>query len=109
MIKVEAPTRPDLTRVLGPSPGLAAKQRAAPDGMSAMWMTANRGKRSLCLDLKSPAGLAVLLRLIPTSDVVVENFVPGVVEKLGCDYATLAAINPDLIMLSISGYGPSGR
>jgi crotonobetainyl-CoA:carnitine CoA-transferase CaiB-like acyl-CoA transferase len=68
----------------------------------------HRGKKSVLLDLSKPPGLEVLLRLVPTADVVVENFRPGVKGRLGIDYARLSSLNPRLIYASISGFGQSG-
>ncbi|MCZ6748621.1 MAG: CaiB/BaiF CoA-transferase family protein [SAR324 cluster bacterium] len=73
-----------------------------------MFMYMNRGKRSLTLDLKSEAGRALFLRLVKDVDVVVENFRPTVMEKLGLSYETLAVINPRLVYCAISGYGSDG-
>ncbi len=70
--------------------------------------TNNAGKRSIAMDLKSPRGAALAGRLAAASDVVVENFAPGVLARLGLDYATLAAANERLIYASISGFGQSG-
>ncbi|MBM1175271.1 CaiB/BaiF CoA transferase family protein [Microvirga arabica] len=78
------------------------------DGESALFMSTNRGKRSIVLDLKSPEDLKVALRLAETADVVVENFRPGVADKLGIGYSTLSAVNPKLVYLSISGFGQTG-
>ena len=76
-------------------------------GESSLFVAMNRNKRSVVLDLKQPAGLAVFYDLVHTADVVLENFRPGVVEKLGVDEATLRAINPRLIYASVSGFAPT--
>ena len=68
----------------------------------------NVGKNSLVLDLKSPAGLEAVRRLVATADVLVENFRPGVMRRLKLDYASLKELNPKLIYCSISGYGQTG-
>ncbi|MEI7932149.1 MAG: CoA transferase, partial [Alphaproteobacteria bacterium] len=68
----------------------------------------NRNKRSIALDLKSPAGHAVFLRLAARADVLFENFRPDVKHRLGIDYETLKALNPALVYVSISGYGEDG-
>jgi crotonobetainyl-CoA:carnitine CoA-transferase CaiB-like acyl-CoA transferase len=78
------------------------------DGQSALHLCANRNKRSVAIDLKSPQGRELALRLIDTADVVAENFRPGVMEKLGLGYETLKARRPGLIYASASGYGPDG-
>ncbi len=72
------------------------------------FLSLNRNKRSLAVDLKSPEGKAVLLDLVKTADVFLQNYRPGVAKRLGVDYETLSAINPRLIYVSISGYGESG-
>jgi crotonobetainyl-CoA:carnitine CoA-transferase CaiB-like acyl-CoA transferase len=78
------------------------------DGQSALHLCANRNKRSVAIDLKTPKGRELALRLIDTADVVAENFRPGVMEKLGLGYAVLKARRPRLIYASASGYGPDG-
>jgi crotonobetainyl-CoA:carnitine CoA-transferase CaiB-like acyl-CoA transferase len=78
------------------------------DGQSVLFLCANRNKRSVAIDLKSPKGKEIALRLIDTADVVAENFRPGVMEKLGFGYETLKARKPSLIYASASGYGPDG-
>ena len=75
---------------------------------SAGFLAVNRNKRSLALDLQAEAGKAVFRRLAAAADVVVENFRPGVMERLGLGYETLAAINPRLVYCSISGFGNTG-
>ena len=75
---------------------------------SAGFLAVNRNKRSLALDLQAEAGKAVFRRLVSGADVVVENFRPGVMERLGLGYETLAAINPRLVYCSISGFGNTG-
>jgi formyl-CoA transferase len=77
-------------------------------GVSAPFLAVNRNKRGLVLDLKQPAGVALLKRLAATTDVLVENYRPGVATRLGVDYATLSAINPRLIYCSVSGFGQTG-
>ena len=72
------------------------------------FLSLNRNKRSLAIDLKSAEGKAVLLRLVADADVFVQNYRPGVAKRLGVDYETLAAINPRLVYVSMSGYGESG-
>jgi crotonobetainyl-CoA:carnitine CoA-transferase CaiB-like acyl-CoA transferase len=68
----------------------------------------NRGKRSIAVNLKAPEGAAIVKRLARTADVVMENMRPGVVERLGVDYETLRAINPRLVYLSVTAFGPDG-
>ena len=97
VIKVEPPGG-DLSRRVGPAKG----------EMSAMFIAANRGKRSIMLDLKRAAHLELLRELARRADVLVENFRPGAMARLELDHATLAADNPRLIYVSITGFGPSG-
>ncbi|WP_374689743.1 CaiB/BaiF CoA transferase family protein [Promineifilum sp.] len=99
VIKIEQPGSGDPTRAWGP-PWLGDQ--------SAYYLTANRNKRGLTLDLKSAAGQGVARRLIASADVVVENFLPGALARWGLDYATLAAGQPGLIYCSITGYGQTG-
>jgi len=96
--KLEDPHVGDYMRVFPP----------AKRGLSGRFNAINRDKRSLCLDLKKPAGRDALLRLAQRYDVVVESFRPGVLDKLGVGFAALSRENPRLIMLSISGYGQDG-
>ena len=78
------------------------------DGTGTIFLAVNRNKRSLALDLKSDAGLAVCKRLAQQADVVVESFGPGVADRLGIGYDALKALNPRLVYCSISGYGTRG-
>jgi crotonobetainyl-CoA:carnitine CoA-transferase CaiB-like acyl-CoA transferase len=98
VIKVEVPGTGDHVRSLPNRSG----------DMSAMFVNVNRSKRSLTLNLKSPEGVEVLKRLVRTADVVVQNFRPGVVERLGIGYEDLSAVNPRLVYLSMSGFGDRG-
>lgn len=98
VIKVESPGIGDFMRYLGSSK----------NGMTGIFLNNNRGKRSLVVDLKRPEGVDVLKKLVATSDVVIQNFRPGAVDRLGIGYDDLRAVNPDLIYVSISGYGPDG-
>jgi crotonobetainyl-CoA:carnitine CoA-transferase CaiB-like acyl-CoA transferase len=98
VIKVEVPGKGDHVRDLPNRSG----------DMSAMFVNVNRSKRSLTLDLKKPEGVAVLKKLVETADVVVQNFRPGVVERLGIGYDDLAPHNPRLVYLSMSGFGERG-
>jgi crotonobetainyl-CoA:carnitine CoA-transferase CaiB-like acyl-CoA transferase len=93
VIKVEVPGKGDHVRSLPNRSG----------DMSAMFVNVNRSKRSLTLNLKSADGVAVLRRLVATADALVQNFRPGVVERLGISYDDLAAVNPRLVYLSMSG------
>ena len=99
VIKVEQPGKGDDTRGWGP-PFLGAE--------SAYFLSINRNKESVTLDFKSPEGRAILDQLIAMSDVLVENFRPGTLAKLGLDYETLAQTYPRLIYCSVSGFGQTG-
>lgn len=77
-------------------------------GNTRMSLAFNRGKESLSIDLRKPAGQEIVHRLVATADVVVQNFVPGVAEKLNIDYQTLSRINPRIIFLSSTAYGEVG-
>jgi crotonobetainyl-CoA:carnitine CoA-transferase CaiB-like acyl-CoA transferase len=78
------------------------------DGRSGYYVQQNRGKKSICLDLKNPTGAAIVRELIPKFDVLVENFAPGVIARLGFDYKTVKTLNPKIIMCSISTFGQNG-
>jgi len=77
-------------------------------GVGASFLAVNRGKKGMTLDLKQPDGVAVLKRLVATADVLVENYRPGVAQRLGVDYETLSPINARLIYCSVSGFGQTG-
>ncbi|MBM4330608.1 MAG: CoA transferase [Deltaproteobacteria bacterium] len=98
VIKIESPGRGDETRYQG----------AIINGESWYFIGMNRNKKSLTLDLKSPEGKEIFLRLVRTSDVVVENFRPGVMHNLGLGYQFLREINPAIIYCGISGFGKDG-
>ncbi len=78
-------------------------------GRSTYFAQLNCGKKSLSLDLKKPAAIALVKKLAATADVVIENYRPGVMQRLGLDYATLSAINPKIVYCSISGFGQTGE
>lgn len=78
------------------------------DGRSGYFVQHNRGKQSLCVDLKKPEGAALIAELIPQMDVLVQNYAPGVIGRMGFDYDTVSAINPRIVMCSISGFGQTG-
>ena len=81
---------------------------ASKNGHSGTFVTINRSKRGITLDLKQPKGVEVMHRLVKTADVFVQNYRPGAAKRLGVDYETLAALNPRLIYCSISGFGSTG-
>ena len=98
VVKVEMPGCGDDARAFGPFR----------NGVSAYFASVNRGKKSLTLDLRKPAGREVFLRLAEKADVVLENFRPGVMARLGLGYETLRERNPRLIYAAVSGFGQSG-
>ena len=99
VIKIEKPNGGDDTRRMGPP---------FTGGWAAGFLALNRNKRSLALNLRDEAGRQVFRRLLEGADVVVENFRPGVMERLGLDYPGLAQIKPNLVYCSISGFGATG-
>ncbi|MFJ9390914.1 CaiB/BaiF CoA transferase family protein [Nocardioides sp. NPDC101246] len=86
----------------------AAAGGAQGNRINVSFLSLNRNKRSLAVDLKNVAGKNVLLRMVESADVFLQNYRPGVAERLGVDYATLSAINPRLVYVSMSGYGEDG-
>jgi len=95
VIKLEMPEQGDEGRSFGPYQ----------DGESTYFMLLNRNKKSVTLDMKAPEGLDVVKALVPKCDVLVENFRPGVMERLGLGTAAVRALNPDIVYASISGFG----
>ena len=77
-------------------------------GIGAFYMNNNRGKNSLSLDLSKEEGVEIIMELAKSADVFVQNFRPGAIERMGLGYEQLSAINPNLIYVSISGFGPTG-
>lgn len=102
VIKVEAPGRGDLARNLGADAELNAR------GMGVSFLAQNAGKKSVTINLKAAEGKALLRRLVATADVLVENFRPGVMDRLGVGYDVLKADRPALIYCAISGFGQDG-
>ncbi|HCO61122.1 MAG TPA: carnitine dehydratase [Porticoccaceae bacterium] len=98
VIKVEAAPTGDMVRFMP----------ALKDGRSGYYIQQNRGKKAICLNLRDERAQEVVHKLVKDVDVVVENFTPGVMNRLNIDYETLSAINPDLIMCSISAFGQKG-
>ncbi|MGH2458250.1 MAG: CaiB/BaiF CoA transferase family protein [Chloroflexota bacterium] len=100
----------DVIKLENPERGEDGRSSGPPffDGESAFFLSANRNKRSLALDVKRPEGQSLFRRLADTADVVVENFRPGVMDALGIGYRTTSARNPRIIYCSISGYGADG-
>lgn len=99
VIKIEEPSTGDLARNLG---------TMFVEGESVQFLSQNRNKRSVRLDLKTEAGREVFLRLARSADVVVENFRPGTVDRLGIGYEAVRAVNPKIIYASVSAFGQSG-
>jgi alpha-methylacyl-CoA racemase len=98
VLRVEAPNRPDMLRLAPPF-----------DGEHSAWHSLlNRSKRSLALDLKHPAAMEIIKRLVQTYDIILEQFRPGVMDRLGVGYATLRAANPRVIYGAITAYGQNG-
>lgn len=98
VIKVEPPGRGDFTR--------AAGNRSA--GLSASFLNNNRNKRSIAIDIRKPEGVAMVKRLAATCDVLVQNFRPGVVDRLGLGEEAIRAVAPKIVYVSISGFGETG-
>ena len=98
VIKVEMAPGGDLSRVLP----------YEKDGRSAYFVQHNIGKRSLCVDLRNGEGIDLVKKLVPRVDVIVENFAPGIIQKLGFSYEEVKKMNPEVIMCSISAFGQSG-
>ncbi|MBT0623874.1 MULTISPECIES: CaiB/BaiF CoA-transferase family protein [Pseudomonas] len=98
VIKVESPDGGDPLR----------KWRKLYEGTSLWWFVQARNKKSLTLNLKHPDGLAILKQLLADADILIENFRPGVLEKLGLSWETLHALNPKLVMVRLSGFGQTG-
>ncbi len=102
VVKVEMPGTGDLARVLGADPQLNGL------GLGASFLAQNAGKKSVAIDLKSADGREAFLKLVDTADVVVENFRPGVMERLGLGADTLRQRRPALVYCAISGFGQTG-
>ncbi|MCJ8170037.1 CaiB/BaiF CoA transferase family protein [Atopomonas sediminilitoris] len=98
VLRIESPTRMDLLRLLPPHDR----------GISASHAYLNRNKRSLALDLKKPEAIELVKRLVQDYDIVLDQFRPGVMDKLGVGYAALKVVNPQLIYCAITGYGQTG-
>ena len=98
VVKIERPGIGDIARWIGVSV----------NGMSAFYLACNRGKRCISVDLATEDGLAIAMQLATEADVVVQNFRPGVIDRIGLGYEAVRAVNPDVVYASISGYGPEG-
>ena len=102
VIKVERPGVGDDTRTWGP-PFIEGKTRE-----SVYFMSVNRNKKSVCVDMKQREGQKIIKELADSSDVLMENYVPGKLESLGLGYEELSRSNPGLVYCSVSGFGPTG-
>ena len=98
VIKVERPGIGDIARYVG----------VMVNGMSALYLVCNRGKRSIAVDVQTPEGVDIVRRIAADVDVVIENFRPGVMDRLGLGYADITADNPDVVYASLSGFGDEG-
>ncbi len=98
VVKLELPDGSDALRGLQP----------VKDGVALWWKVANRGKRGITLDVRKPEGRALLLRMLPAFDVLVENFRTGTLDKWGLDLATLHQANPRLVVIRLTGFGQTG-
>ncbi len=98
VIKVERPGIGDIARYVG----------VAVNGMSSLYLVCNRGKRSIAIDMQTPEGVDIVLKLAAETDVIVQNYRPGVMDRLGLGYEDIKAINPDVVYASLSGFGPVG-
>jgi crotonobetainyl-CoA:carnitine CoA-transferase CaiB-like acyl-CoA transferase len=98
VVKLELPDGSDPLRGLQP----------VKDGVALWWKVANRGKKGITLDVRKPYGKALLLRMLPQFDVLVENFRTGTMDRWGLDAATLLAVNPRLVILRLTGFGQTG-
>jgi crotonobetainyl-CoA:carnitine CoA-transferase CaiB-like acyl-CoA transferase len=97
VIKVEAP-QGDIVRRMG----------LGKNNLSPAFVSANRGKRSICIDLKEPAGVLIVKKLVADADVFIQNFRPGAIERMGLSYDVMSALNPGLLYVSVSGFGDTG-
>ena len=98
VIKIEPPFRGENARVMGP----------IKEGSGALFAVVNRSKRSLAMDLKQEESKKIIYKLIETADVIIDNFRPGALERLGLDYESIKKHNPKIIQMSITGYGETG-
>ncbi len=98
VIKIEDPGNPDQSRIIGGRSG----------GLASLHTMVNRGKKAMSIDLRNETGREILLKLAASSDVVLENFRPGVMKRLKLDYDALSASNPEIIYASITGFGDDG-
>ncbi len=98
----------DVIKIEPPAGDLMRHYGVMRNGMSSSFLSNNRGKRSLTLNIKEPAGLEIMRKLVATADVLVQNFRPGAIERMGLGEAVVRAVKPDIIYVSISGFGEHG-
>ena len=98
----------DVIKIEAPAGDIMRQYGVVHRGMSATFLSCNRSKRSLCVDLKTAEGLAIVRNLVETADVLVQNFRPGAIERMGLGEDIVRALKPDIIYVSISGFGESG-
>ena len=105
VLRIESPTRPDLVKLMPPFVG---GDQDGKGKVSAAHATLNRNKQSMAIDLKHADAKDIIHKLLPEYDIVIEQFRPGVMQRLGLDFSTLQTIQPTLIYCSITGYGQTG-
>ena len=98
----------DVIKIEGPSGDLMRNYGVVHNGMSASFLSSNRSKRSLCVDIKAKEGLEIVHKLLPGTDVLVQNFRPGAIERMGLGEAAVRRLRPDIVFVSISGFGDTG-
>ena len=98
----------DVIKVEAPAGDIVRRMGRGHDSLSPAFVTANRGKRSVCINLKEARGVELVKRLIKDADVFIQNFRPGAIEKMGLGYDVLTALNPALLYVSVSGFGEKG-
>lgn len=98
----------DVIKIEPPQGDLLRKLGHKHNGMSGSFLSCNRSKRSLCVDVKTDAGLEIVRKLAATADVLVQNYRPGAIDRMGLGYSVIREIRPDIIYVSMSGFGESG-
>jgi crotonobetainyl-CoA:carnitine CoA-transferase CaiB-like acyl-CoA transferase len=98
----------DVIKIESPSGDIMRNYGTVLNGMSSSFLSCNRSKRALTVDIKQPAGLAIVKKLVATADVLVQNFRPGAIDRMGLGESVARAIKPNIIFVSISGFGESG-
>ena len=98
----------DVIKIEAPSGDLMRNYGVVHNGMSSSFLSSNRSKRSLCVDIKAKGGLEIVRKLLPSADVLVQNFRPGAIERMGLGEAAVRELRPDIVFVSISGFGDTG-